>query len=376
MNEIIKRNSAWIDQTWEKLCQKLEATAVRNRSKLPYLTENGVYDDMRTKDVAWWTNGFFGGLMWLMFAGSGKQIFADVAKEQEAMLDDCIDHLDELHHDVGFMWHLTSGASHALTGDNRSRTRNLLAGMLLASRFTVKSDFIRAWNFEETEELSIIDTMMNLPLLYWLSKQFDDPNYTNIAMIHADMAMRDHVRPDGSVRHIVEHDPARPNSFKGVQKGQGYSSESAWSRGCSWAVYGFALSYMHTQKKEYLDTAKRCADYFIEQTQKTGWLPRLDFCQPESPLYYDSTAGAVAACGMIEIARILGGSEGDKYLTAALNILKTMEENWCNWNVDEDSVLQMGSESYVKGIHRHIVYGDFFFAEAVLKLKGNDFLIW
>lgn len=374
-NKLILENKEWIDSTWKKLEKKLEATAVRNFDKIPYLTVNGVYEDMKDKEISWWTNGFFGGLMWLMYAGSGKEIFRKTAEHQEEILDGCLMHLDELHHDVGFMWHILSGANYALTGNKVSRARNLLASMLLASRFTVKSDYIRAWNFEDSEELSIIDTMMNLPLLYWATRELNEPNCKNIAMIHADMALRDHVREDGAVNHIVLHDPEKPNSMKGTLAGQGYAVGSAWSRGCSWAVYGFTLSYVHSGKKEYLDTAIKCADYFIRETEKTGWLPRLDFMQPDEPKYYDSTAGAVTACGLIEISKILG-DKGEKYLNSAIKILQAMDKNWCNWNEEEDSVLQMGSASYVKDIHRHILYGDFYFAEAILKLKGSDFLIW
>ena len=29
-----------------------------------------------------------------------------------------------------------------------------------------------------------------------------------------------------------------------------------------------------------------------------------------------------------------------------------------------------------KFIHMPIIYGDFFFAEAIFKLRGNDFLVW
>lgn len=74
--------------------------------------------------------------------------------------------------------------------------------------------------------------------------------------------------------------------------------------------------------------------------------------------------------------KIIGGEKGDKYLSAAINILKAMEQNWCNWSDKEDSILQMGSELYAHGIHMPIIYGDYFFTEAMLKLKGEEFLPW
>jgi len=283
--------------------------------------------------------------------------------------------MDNLHHDVGFMWHILSGANYRLTGNVASKNRNLIAAMSLASRYNVDGNYIRAWNADKIG-WTIIDCMMNIPLLYWASKEIGDPRFTRIAMRHADMTMRDHVREDGSVNHIVVHDPEKADTVLEVKAGQGYSETSCWSRGASWALYGFVLSYIHTKEERYLQTSKKVADYFIAETEKTDWLPRLDFRQPQSPMLYDSTAGAIAACGLIELAKNTQGAEQEKYLSAAVNILKAMEKEWCDWSETEASILQMGSEKYTKGIHMPIIYGDYFFAEAILKLKGTGLLAW
>ena len=79
---------------------------------------------------------------------------------------------------------------------------------------------------------------------------------------------------------------------------------------------------------------------------------------------------------MIEIAKCVSGGEAEKYLSAAILILEAMETHWCDWTEENDSVLQMGSEQYKGGVHIPIIYGDFFFTEAILKLKGSTFLIW
>ena len=206
--------------------------------------------------------------------------------------------------------------------------------------------------------------------------QDPDERFKYIAVKQADMCARDHVRDDGTVNHIVVHDIDNPGKVIETRGGQGYGVGSCWSRGQSWAVYGFILSYIHTKDQKYLDTARKVADLFIEETEKTDWLPRCDFRQPETPVKYDSTAGAITACGLIEIAKNLPEPEAEKYLSAAINILKAMEKNWCDWTETEDSILQMGSERYTDGIHMPIIYGDYFFTEAILKLKGTDFLAW
>ncbi len=377
--KIISENRAWIENTWKKLDEKLSKTAVKSRYKIPYSTKDGVHDD-RSDDILWWTNGFWGGLMWLMYIGTQKDCYKRTAEESERLLDKAFGDMQNWNHDVGFMWHILSGVNYRLTGNRQSKNRNLIAAMSLMSRYNVEGDFIRCWNSwignENVSGWTIIDCIMNLPLLYWASDEIGDTRFEKVAKRHADMTMRDHVRADGAVNHIVVHDTEKADTVLGVRKGQGYAEDSCWSRGASWALYGFVLSYIHTKEQRYLDTAKRVANYFLAETEKTGWLPRLDFRQPETPLYYDSTAGAIAACGLIELSKHAEEIESEKFFSAALNILKAMEQNWCDWTEQEDSVLQMGSEMYTNGIHMPIIYGDYFFVESMLKLKGCEFLVW
>ena len=375
--KIIADNREWIDDTFAKLDKKLSVTAVKSRDKIPYTTKNGVHDSRTEgKDILWWTNGFWGGLMWLMYAGTGKECYKETAQNAEKIMDGAFRYMDSLHHDVGFMWHIMSGAAYKLTGDKASRNRDLLAAMTLMSRYNVEGDYIRSWNGKENGGWTIIDCMMNIPQLYWATDEIGDTRFKKIAMRYADMAMRDHVRADGSVNHIVVHDPDVPDTVLETKGGQGYGVGSCWSRGAAWALYGFILSYIHTKEERYLDTAKKVAHYFVSNVMNTGWLPLIDFRAPDEPVYYDSTAGAIAACGLIEIAKNCHEFEKNIYLSAAIKMLKAMEKEWCDWSETEDSILQMGSERYGGGMHMPIIYGDYFFTEAVLKLKGCDFLPW
>ena len=199
-------------------------------------------------------------------------------------------------------------------------------------------------------------------------------------MSHADMAIRDHIRADGSVNHIVEHDTETGEVVK-IHRGQGYSDTSCWSRGLAWAVYGAVISYIHTGKQEYLDAAVKTANYFIVNCAVTDYLSVVDFKAPTEPVYYDSTAGLCAACGLLELAKFVSESEARTYVDAAIKIIKATDKVFCNYSEDEDSLVGMGTERYpsegnMKGVHIPIIYGDFFYVEALLKLKGNDFFIW
>ncbi|MBR5248059.1 MAG: glycosyl hydrolase family 88, partial [Lachnospiraceae bacterium] len=133
MNTILEQNKAWIDATWGKIDKKLAKKAVKSRNKLPYTTVNGEHDDRSEKGVTWWTNGFWGGMMWLMYKETGNEEYRKTAERSEEIMDSALKNYKALHHDVGFMWHLTSGASYRLTGNTASLNRNLFAAASLSS---------------------------------------------------------------------------------------------------------------------------------------------------------------------------------------------------------------------------------------------------
>jgi unsaturated chondroitin disaccharide hydrolase len=380
-NEILAENKAWAEETFAKIDKKMSAMTIRSRSKIP----DGVDADgfHVEKSIDWWTNGFWGGLNWLLYDYTKNEEYLKTAKEQEILMDEALKHYEKLHHDVGFMWHILSGASYRLTGDEASKVRNLFAAATLSSRFVLGGDFIRAWNSKGAYDWTIIDCLMNLPLLYWASDVIGDDRFKRIAMAHADTSIATHLRDDGSIIHIVEHD-RETGECVATYGGQGYEVGSSWSRGQAWAVYGFVISYLHTNEERYLNAAKQVANYFIANCCD-DWIPRVDFRAPSTPVYYDTTAGACAACGMIELAKILPEHEGGMYMNAAINMLKAMGEKFCNFDHEIDYILDGGTMRYPvpekiderrAGLHMPIIYGDFFYTEAILKLLGAEFNPW
>lgn len=379
MYNISAEDRKWVDETWKRIDEKLKVVAPLNKEKIPYTTVNGEFNDMVKSDITWWTNGFWPGLMWLMYVGTKNEMYKEVAERSEGLLDDAFAEYDHLHHDVGFMWHISSGVNYRLFGEKKSRVRTTIAADILASRYNPRGGYIRSWNNDtpDSEGWVIIDSMMNIPLLYWASREYKDDRFKYIAMNHADKVLSSHIRPDGSVNHIVKLDIQTGDVIESFG-GQGYEVGSSWSRGQSWAIYGYVLSYIHTGKQEYLDTAKKVAHYFIANVCD-DWLPKCDFRCPEEPVIYDTTAGACAACGLLEIANCVPEHEKKMYINAAMNILKAMEKNFCNWTTEEQSILQMGTEAYFcrpQGKHAAIIYGDYYFVEAIYKLKGFDMLFW
>ncbi len=217
--------------------------------------------------------------------------------------------------------------------------------------------------------------MMNLPLLYWASEELKDPRFTQIATSHADTARDCFVRGDGSVNHIVSFDPINGGMIESFG-GQGYGVGSSWTRGQSWGLYGFTLSYLHTKDASYLETAQRIANYFMANIPQSGLIP-VDFRQPVDVTWEDSTAAAIAACGLIELAKLTEGRQSGLYLNAALKMLTALTEKSFNWNEDEDNLLTKCTAAYHDKKHEFsIIYGDYYFLEALMKLVGRELFIW
>lgn len=219
---------------------------------------------------------------------------------------------------------------------------------------------------------------MNIPILYWASEVTQDPRFAYIAKDHADTVLANVVRDDGSCNHIVILNPEN-GEFVEAPGGQGYAPGSSWSRGQAWALYGFALSYRYTKDSRYLDAAKKIAHYFIANVASTDFVPLVDFRSPAEPVKWDTTAGVCAACGLLEIAEAALELERPLYLNAAIAMLQAADRRFCNWNPEVDSIVASGTEAYFcrpEGDDVPIIYGDYFFIEAVLRLKGESFLIW
>ena len=271
------------------------------------------------------------------------------------------------------MWLPTAAADYRLTKNQDSRRRGLIAANYLAARFNPTGGFLTAWNTKEKEGWSIIDTMMNLPLLYWASEILGYDRFQRIAQLHADKTMKNAVRPDGSVIHILHYDVVTGEVLESFG-GQGYGVGSAWSRGQAWAIYGFTMSYLATRKQEYLDTAKRVAHYFLANAALSDYVPLLDFRSPKAPVLYDSTAGAITASALLTIAKEVPYLEQRLYREGAVRILKALEEKCCDWSQDTDLILAKGAEAYRYQEQKYIVYGDYYFLEALRKLKKEAVL--
>ncbi len=371
------RDFEWAGKVAENIYKKSKASAERSVDKVPYLTVDGIFDDWSDR-ISWWTNGFYGGQMWQLYNAYGDEIFRTVAENIENKLDGSLMSYMGMDHDSGFKWLLTSVANYKVTGSESSKNRALLSAANLAGRFNLAGNFIRAWNDNgdgNTAGWAIIDCMMNLPLLYWATEQTKDPRFAQIAKAHADTAIRAFLREDGSVHHIVQFD-VNTGDIIGTLGGQGKEVGSSWTRGQAWAIYGFALSYRHTKDEKYLETAKKIAKYFAANLPESGLVP-VDFYQDKELDWEDSTAAAIAACGMLEIEQYTEGADKEFFYDTALKLLKTLEEKRSNPDTSVDYIIDNGSVAYNDEKHNFpMVYADYYFTEAIFKLCDKELFMW
>jgi unsaturated chondroitin disaccharide hydrolase len=354
----------------KKLEEKVERMVDQIGDKSPHVARaDGVYDDM---PHVWWTSGFWPGLLWVLYDMTENEKFKSAAMHWDEELQKCLSkHPVGMDHDVGFQFLLTAVIKHEILENESSLGIGMEAANYLAGRYNPVGKFIRAWNGDKTG-WAIIDCMMNLSLLFWASRVTGDPRYKHIATLHADTILEHGVREDGSVCHILSFDPETGEFIESIG-GQGNAPDSAWSRGNAWAVYGFANTYRHTGDSRYLNAAKRVANHFIAglpEDHVPYWDFRLDSIENEPR---DSSAAAIAASGLLEIAEMVPSHERRIYADAATNILASLTENYGTWDQPEQQGILLegtGNKPVNENINASLIYGDYYYVEAIAKLNG------
>ncbi len=383
----MEKDQAWAREVLGKVREKMEWVSEKNKDKIPYTTDaDGNYDDRsdmgrewNTDDgLNWWTNGFWGGILWMLYQDTEDGKYMQIARASGRKLEKCFERYYGLHHDVGFMFLPTAVADYRLTGNEDSRRAAMHAANLLAGRFNPAGRFLRAWNQvadSDTRGWAIVDSMLNISLLFWAAEESGDPRFRQIAVLHANTVMENFIRPDGSVCHIVEFDPESGERVRSYG-GQGYGEGSSWTRGQGWAVYGFANSYAHTGKQEYLDAAKRVAHYCMANIREDGIVP-VDFRQPPEPAWEDSCGACVIAGGLLEIAKHVPCLEKQLYRQAAVKLLRAIADTRADWTKNCDAIVQNCTGAYHSDAHHFtMVYADYYFIEALYKLTGTEMGIW
>ena len=326
-----------------------------------------------------WTTSFWPGMQWLAWELTGDDVYRAAAERHADDFERRVRDGEDLDtHDLGFLYTLSCVSAWRLTGDDDARSAALIAADHLMRRFLEPAGIIQAWGDLSDPRQSgrtIIDSLMNMPLLTWAYEQTGDERYADAVRRHTEQLRVHIVRPDDSTFHTFYWDLESGAPLRGATE-QGAHDDSCWARGQAWGIYGFALNHRSSGDPQLLEAAWRCADYFLAHLPADE-VPYWDLVYgDESDAPRDSSAAAIAVCGLQELAELEPGTErGRRAATAAEKILASLIAGYTPEPADSsDALLLHGVYDLPKenGVDEGTLWGDYFFLEALVRVSRPD----
>jgi len=327
-----------------------------------------------TSDSRWWTSGFYPGTLWYLYEYSN----APKIKEYAVSMTDRVERekYTTNNHDVGFMLYCSFGNGLRITGDTSYNEVLLTGARSLSTRFRPNIGCIQSWGSSSKWQCPvIIDNMMNLELLMWAFKKSGDSSFYKIAVTHADTTMKNHYRPDYSSFHVVSYDTIT-GRVQVKNTHQGFSDESAWSRGQSWGLYGYTMMYRETKLDRYLKLAEHIADFLINNPNlPEDKIPYWDFDAPGIPnATRDASAGAIMASALIELSAYVDPEKGKAYLNVAEKQIRTLASPLYTAKPGSNGnfvlMHSVGSVPANSEIDVPLTYADYYFIEAMMRYRN------
>ena len=345
-------DSRWIstalDHALDSVAQRLDLDGY------PHVTENGRWD--LSKD-GFWTGGFWIGLLWAGYEERRDEAFRQAA---DRLLSTFVQRAGETrNHDLGMMFGPSAVKGFELTGEQRYRRAALRAAEAFVSQFNERGSFFPAWGFfgdAGWEGISLVDTLMSLPMLIWAFDETGNERFREVALAHARTSLAHHLRPDGSTYHVYRFDPETGTPVGGDTY-QGKSADGCWSRGLAWLIAGCAKMAMVGAGEMFHEAAERGAAYYLGHLPQDR-IPYWDFsAEPGEPR--DASAGAIAAYG--------------------LALLENPEAAACAHALVERAQAPAGHEAILLhatadlphgiGVNESTIYGDYFFVRALQEVR-------
>ena len=379
----------------QDVIKALDIAADQAKRNLPEFTFNcqnhtSVNNFYPACDNDQWTCGFWPGIIWLSYEHTDDSSFSDAGNILvDSFLNRIVNKVEVDHHDMGFLYNPSCIAAFQLTGNMDAHKAATLAADQLVSRFQESGEFLQAWGGMDSPEnyRFIIDCLMNLPLLYWATKQTGDEKYSKIAKKHTDTCLKYSIREDGSTYHTVFMDKLTGKMIRG-ETCQGYNDDSFWARGQAWAIYGTAVSYRYTKNPACLDAFRRVLPFYLSKLP-ADMIPYWDMIFTSGDTEpRDSSSASIVACGLIEMAEMLDDNEKEesmRYLSLAKQMLKSVVDN-CSVKGSSVSNGLVLHATYSKkspyntctpeGVDECASWGDYFYMEALTRLSKSKRSYW
>lgn len=347
----------------------------KDSSSIPRSIANGK-TEWRVVNYRDWTCGFWPGILWYDYEFTKDEKWRKEADRFSKALFPLVDSA-AIDHDLGFQVFTSIGNGYRLTGDSTYKHILLRAADTLSKLFNPKVGTILSWPREvpgvdwPLRHNTIMDNMINLELLFWASKNGGGKHLYDIAVKHAETTMKNHFRPDYTSYHVVVYDTATGQKLKGITH-QGYSDSSMWARGQSWAIYGFTMVYRETKDPKFLDFAQKVTDVYLKYLPD-DLIPYWDFNDPAIPnVPKDASAACVVASALLELSTMVTDKvKADEYRTKAEQMLISLSsEKYQSRNINSAFLLHSTGHKPNGGeIDASIIYADYYYIEALLRLK-------
>ena len=387
---------AEIDRTATKWEPILSATGPANmtaNSGAGFFTDgDNVTGEWQPRKGYFWTGGFWTGELWKMYARTRHEKYKRWAQLWTSAL---LNKEGTQNHDIGFLQYYSAVAGYELTKDPALRESALRGAGRLKQLFSPATNLIASWNVNGDD--TIVDTMMNLQLLWWASRETGDPQWKEIAIKHALRTAEWLVRPDGSVIQSVHYNPgdnrqsvkshatgpdvevkvpntARPGEIVFTHTHQGFDAGTSWSRGAAWALYSFPVAHKETNDPRMLATAEKVADFVLANLPDDG-VPWYDFYD-EGVLFRnrDTSAAALIAGGMLKLSDVeTDGEKAKRYRKESERIAQSLIDHYLT-PIGDDSTTPPGVLRHGCGTRPQdgtLIYGQYYLLETLMALEEH-----
>lgn len=347
-------------------------SAYTNPASVPRSAKGGTVANVGRGD---WTFGFVGGSYWYLYEYTKDEAFRTAAVATQAALEPQKD--VKTSHDLGFEFMSTFGNGYRLTKTVSYLSVLKTAAASLATRFRAPVGAIQSWDRAQWDCPVIIDNMMNLHLLYFVSQNGGDASYATLANQHAATTLKNHFRADDSSFHLVNYD-STTGAVLGKQTVQGFADTSAWARGQSWGLYGYTESFVLSRKPEFLAQAQKIAEYLLaHENMPADKVPYWDYDAPDSagaPKPRDASAAAIMASALLQLSGLVAEPAATKYRDFALDVLKSLSSPaYAAASGANSHFLLMHSTGHLPAnteIDAAINYADYYYLEALLRCRA------
>ena len=329
-----------------------------------------------------WICGMYTGCFWLAYQLTGDDFFKSVALEQLKTYKTRWDNKVGVdNHDVGFAYLIGCVTAYKLDGNEEAKRLALeVFDYYYNTSYSKEGRFIircyKGYKDSIAGYRTMMDSLMNAPYFCWASETTGNLEYKKAAIDHVKTTADYLIREDGSSFHHYQFNPENSAPMYGVTL-QGNSDDSCWSRGHAWGVYGFPIAYSYT-KEPFIKEVHKNVSYFLLNHLPEDMIPFWDFDFVDGDEPRDASAGAISACGFLEMASILDECDPDKVIfeSAAAQLIEAIIDK-CTGDigVEYDGLIchVTHAKPQGQGIDECAVYGDFFYLEALARYLVPDF---